>query len=148
MALITSHAWFNNISIFLWIYQCADGQPLILHPLNMKCMLQHYGSHENFPPRFFYIRECLFMIWRLFNLSLKFSYLASWVNAILLMQCFKSYLIFLRYWMYTFPFRLRAKIVEMEGQIQTESTRKRYRYLSHLPLTTNFWVKVVILGGF
>lgn len=65
-------------------YQSADGQPLILHPLNMKCLLQHYGSYDNLPSR------------------------------------------------------LHGRIIEMEGQIQTEATRKRHRYLSHLPLTTNF----------
>lgn len=74
-------------------YQCADGQPLILHPLNMKCLLQHYGSYEKLPSR------------------------------------------------------LQVRILEMEGQIQTEAIRKRYRYLSHLPLTTNFWLCEVDLRG-
>ncbi|CAN6472465.1 unnamed protein product [Victoria cruziana] len=32
-------------------YQSADGQLLILHPLNMKCLLHHYGSHDLLPPR-------------------------------------------------------------------------------------------------
>ncbi|KAI5074711.1 hypothetical protein GOP47_0010672 [Adiantum capillus-veneris] len=74
-------------------FQCADGQPLIMHPLNMKCLLQHYGSYENLPSR------------------------------------------------------LQVKILEMEGQTQTEVLRKRYRYLSHLPLTTNFWFCEVDLKG-
>eukprot|EP00250_Pteridium_aquilinum_P015535 c22636_g1_i1 orf=105-2864(+) len=74
-------------------FQCADGQPLIMHPLNMKCLLQHYGSYEKLPSR------------------------------------------------------LQVKILEMEGQIQTEALRKRYRYLSHLPLTTNFWFCEVDLRG-
>ncbi|KAH7422956.1 hypothetical protein KP509_12G033200 [Ceratopteris richardii] len=74
-------------------FQSADGQPLIMHPLNMKCLLQHYGSYENLP-------------------------------------C-----------------RLQVRIIEMEAQTQTESLRKRYRYLSHLPLTTNFWFCEVDLRG-
>lgn len=74
-------------------FQCADGQPLIMHPLNMKCLLQHFGSYENLPSR------------------------------------------------------LEVKIIEMEGQTQTEALRKRYRYLSHLPLTTNFWFCEVDLRG-
>ncbi|KAH7414693.1 hypothetical protein KP509_14G006200 [Ceratopteris richardii] len=32
-------------------FQGADGQPLIMHPLNMKCLLQHYGNYENLPCR-------------------------------------------------------------------------------------------------
>ncbi|KAJ6837101.1 RING finger protein 10 [Iris pallida] len=32
-------------------YQATDGQHLILHPLNMKCLLHHYGSHDLLPPR-------------------------------------------------------------------------------------------------
>ncbi|KAH7373102.1 hypothetical protein KP509_17G037300 [Ceratopteris richardii] len=70
-----------------------DRQPLIMHPLNMKCLLQHYGSYENLP-------------------------------------C-----------------RLQVRIIEMEAQTQKESLRKRYRYLSHLPLTTNFWFCEVDLRG-
>lgn len=32
-------------------YQAVDGQHLILHSLNMKCLLQHYGRHDLLPPR-------------------------------------------------------------------------------------------------
>ncbi|XP_020245527.1 RING finger protein 10 [Asparagus officinalis] len=32
-------------------YQAIDGQHLILHPLNMKCLLHHYGSYDMLPPR-------------------------------------------------------------------------------------------------
>ncbi|KAL4568101.1 hypothetical protein LXL04_023702 [Taraxacum kok-saghyz] len=32
-------------------YQAADGQHLILHPLNMKCLLHHYGTYDNLPQR-------------------------------------------------------------------------------------------------
>ncbi|PWA75581.1 Zinc finger, C3HC4 RING-type [Artemisia annua] len=32
-------------------YQAADGQHLILHPLNMKCLLHHYGSYDMLPQR-------------------------------------------------------------------------------------------------
>ncbi|KAF6169656.1 hypothetical protein GIB67_004048 [Kingdonia uniflora] len=32
-------------------YQAVDGQHLILHPLNMKCLLHHYGSYDSLPPR-------------------------------------------------------------------------------------------------
>ncbi|XP_072978560.1 uncharacterized protein [Typha angustifolia] len=32
-------------------YQATDGQHLILHPLNMKCLLHHYGSYDMLPPR-------------------------------------------------------------------------------------------------
>ena len=65
-------------------YQSADGQFLILHPLNMKALLQHYGDYKSLPSS------------------------------------------------------IEAHIVELESVTQTEGTRKRYRYLSHLPLTANF----------
>ncbi|KAK1259238.1 hypothetical protein QJS04_geneDACA021794 [Acorus gramineus] len=32
-------------------YQAIDGQHLILHPLNMKCLLHYYGSYDSLPPR-------------------------------------------------------------------------------------------------
>lgn len=32
-------------------YQAVDGQHLILHPLNMKCLLHHYGSYDMLPHR-------------------------------------------------------------------------------------------------
>ncbi|XP_057868844.2 uncharacterized protein LOC131075912 [Cryptomeria japonica] len=65
-------------------YQAADGQLLVLHPLNMKCLLHHYGSYESLPPS------------------------------------------------------ICGKILEMETVTQTEGIRKRYRYLSHFPLTATF----------
>lgn len=74
-------------------YQSADGQFLILHPLNMKVLLQHYGDYESLPSS------------------------------------------------------IEADIVELEPVTQTEGTRKRYRYLSHLPLTANFQLCEVDLNG-
>lgn len=32
-------------------YQAADGQHLILHPLNMKCLLHYYGGYDSLPNR-------------------------------------------------------------------------------------------------
>ncbi|CAI9111646.1 OLC1v1011929C1 [Oldenlandia corymbosa var. corymbosa] len=32
-------------------YQAVDGQNIILHPLNMKCLLNHYGSYDRLPNR-------------------------------------------------------------------------------------------------
>ncbi|XP_022750431.1 RING finger protein 10-like isoform X2 [Durio zibethinus] len=32
-------------------YQAVDGQNIILHPLNVKCLLHHYGSYDSFPHR-------------------------------------------------------------------------------------------------
>lgn len=32
-------------------YQAVDGQHIILHQLNMKCLLHHYGSYDLLPPR-------------------------------------------------------------------------------------------------
>ncbi|KAK9050540.1 hypothetical protein SSX86_030488, partial [Deinandra increscens subsp. villosa] len=32
-------------------YQAVDGQLLILHPLNMKCLLHHYGNYDMLPQR-------------------------------------------------------------------------------------------------
>ncbi|XVF16106.1 hypothetical protein REPUB_Repub10bG0002700 [Reevesia pubescens] len=32
-------------------YQAVDGQLIILHPLNVKCLLHHYGSYDSFPHR-------------------------------------------------------------------------------------------------
>jgi hypothetical protein len=37
-----------------------------------------------------------------------------------------------------FPFQLEAKILDMEDMTQTEQTRKRYKYLGHLPISADF----------
>lgn len=65
-------------------YQAVDGQHIILHPLNMKCLLHHYGSYD------------------------------------------------------LLPARLSGKILQLESVTQSEDMRRRYRYLSHFPLTTSF----------
>lgn len=48
--------WANTFVIVcvvcLCLFQAADGQHLILHPLNMKCLLHHYGSYDILPHRF------------------------------------------------------------------------------------------------
>lgn len=74
-------------------YQAVDGQPLILHPLSMKCLLHHYGSYDMLPPR------------------------------------------------------ISGEILELETIIQSEATRKRYRYLSHFSLTTTFQLCEIQLNG-
>ncbi|XP_015893892.3 uncharacterized protein LOC107427986 isoform X1 [Ziziphus jujuba] len=40
-----------NDKDFYNFYQAADGQHIILHPLNLRCLLQHYGSHDMLPHR-------------------------------------------------------------------------------------------------
>ncbi|XP_054801393.1 uncharacterized protein LOC129305374 isoform X2 [Prosopis cineraria] len=65
-------------------YQAADGQHLILHPLNMKCLLHHYRSYD------------------------------------------------------MLPHRISGRILQLETVTQSEATRRRYRYLSHFPLTATF----------
>ncbi|KAK7336160.1 hypothetical protein VNO77_16693 [Canavalia gladiata] len=65
-------------------YQAADGQHLILHPLNMKCLLHHYGSYD------------------------------------------------------MLPHRISGRILQLETVTQSEAMRRRYRFLSHFPLTTSF----------
>lgn len=65
-------------------YQAVDGQHIILHPLNMKCLLHHYGSYD------------------------------------------------------LLPARLSGKILQFESVTQSDAMRRRYRYLSHFPLTTTF----------
>ncbi|KAI4350437.1 hypothetical protein L6164_004893 [Bauhinia variegata] len=65
-------------------YQAVDGQRLILHPLNMKCLLNHYGSYD------------------------------------------------------MLPHRISGKILQLETVTQSEALRRRYRFLSHFPLTTTF----------
>ncbi|CAK8691659.1 unnamed protein product [Clavelina lepadiformis] len=38
----------NNTHIY-YFYQAADGQHIYLHPINIKCLLQQYGSFKNCP---------------------------------------------------------------------------------------------------
>ncbi|XP_073140194.1 uncharacterized protein [Henckelia pumila] len=41
----------NNDWDSYYFYQVDDGQHLILHPFNMKCLLHHYGSYGRLPNR-------------------------------------------------------------------------------------------------
>jgi hypothetical protein len=63
-------------------YQSSDGQNIFLHPINVKCLVSHYGKLEEAPAE------------------------------------------------------LTAPVVEIESFPQTEDTRKRFRFLSHLPLSS------------
>ncbi|KAK3183896.1 hypothetical protein Dsin_031182 [Dipteronia sinensis] len=65
-------------------YQAIDGQHLILHSLNVKCLLHHYGSYDMLPQR------------------------------------------------------ISGRILQLETVTQSEAMRRRYRYLSHISLTTTF----------
>ena len=67
-----------------YFYQAADGQWLYLHPLNVRCLLAHYGSYA---------------------------------------AC---------------PTTIHAKILEIEDFMQTEISRKRWKWVSHLPLLGGF----------
>nr|GMC99538.1 RING finger protein 10 isoform X1 [Ipomoea batatas] len=40
----------QNRSSYIF-YQAVDGQHLIIHPLNMKCLLHYYGSYDRLPSR-------------------------------------------------------------------------------------------------
>ncbi|KAK9108610.1 hypothetical protein Syun_024621 [Stephania yunnanensis] len=73
-------------------YQVVDGQHIILHPLNMKCLLNYYGSYDLLPQR------------------------------------------------------INGEIVQLETVVQSEPMRRRYRYLSHLPLTTTFQLCEIDIG--
>ncbi|XP_061358557.1 uncharacterized protein LOC133302753 [Gastrolobium bilobum] len=73
-------------------YQAADGQHLILHTLNMKCLLHHYGGYD------------------------------------------------------MLPHRISGKILQLETVTQSEAVRRRYRFLSHFPLTTTFQLCEIDLG--
>ncbi|KAL2939615.1 RING finger protein 10 [Bienertia sinuspersici] len=42
------------------------------------------------------------------------------------------------------PSRVTGKILQLESMTQSEATRRRYRYLSHFPLTTTFQVVLLI----
>ena len=34
----------------VFFYQCADGQPIFIHPLNSRCLIHEYGTIEACPP--------------------------------------------------------------------------------------------------
>ena len=40
-----------TVNVIIILFQAVDGQPIILHPLNLKCLLHHYGSYDLLPER-------------------------------------------------------------------------------------------------
>ncbi|MEW5302270.1 MAG: hypothetical protein WDW36_005071 [Sanguina aurantia] len=65
-------------------YQLADGQWVFLHPLSLRCLLQHYQTPD---------------------------------------AC---------------PAQLSGTILELEDVVQNDASRKRWKFLAHLPLTATF----------
>ncbi|MQM14200.1 hypothetical protein Taro_047129 [Colocasia esculenta] len=46
---LQKHPFDANERDSYFFYQAIDGQHLILHPLNMKCLLHHYKSYDSLP---------------------------------------------------------------------------------------------------
>ncbi|KAG2495294.1 hypothetical protein HYH03_006566 [Edaphochlamys debaryana] len=67
-----------------YTYQAVDGSWVFLHPLNLRCLLHHYGSYDSCPPV------------------------------------------------------ITARLLELEDVVQGDATRRRWRFLSHLPLAGAF----------
>ncbi|KAG5526954.1 hypothetical protein RHGRI_028030 [Rhododendron griersonianum] len=91
-------------------YQAVDGQHLVLHPLNMKCLLHHYGSYDMLPHRF-----------------VELIYYQVDVFWLLTGRVYRQRL-----------GRISGKILQLETVTQSEAIRRRYRFLSHFTLTTTF----------
>ncbi|KAG1679804.1 hypothetical protein FOA52_012716 [Chlamydomonas sp. UWO 241] len=73
--------------------QASDGTWVFLHPLNLRCLLHHYGSYDRV------------------------------------------------------PHTLTAKVLELEDVVQGDATRRRWRFLAHLPATGSFRLAEVSLQG-
>lgn len=50
--LASFYTCLYKVSCYVLILQAVDGQHLILHPLSMKCLLNHYGHSDKLPSRF------------------------------------------------------------------------------------------------
>jgi hypothetical protein len=74
-------------------YQVSDGQLLFLHPLNSRCLQNHFGGA------------------------------------------------------FELPESIEAPVLEIEALEQTEETRRRYKFLAHVPLTSSFSLVEVNLSG-
>ena len=74
-------------------YQVSDGQLLFLHPLNGRCLQNHFGGALELPES------------------------------------------------------IEAPVLEIEAMEQTEESRRRYKFLAHVPLTSSFSLVEVDLSG-
>merc|ERR1712157_596912 len=82
----------NESDQFYSYYQSQDGQNIFLHPLNIKCILYHYGELTKAP-------ACI-----------------------------------------------EGNVVEIESFVQTEEKRNRFRFLSHLPISSTVTLCELDLG--
>eukprot|EP00189_Rhodosorus_marinus_P008303 CAMPEP_0184754026 /NCGR_PEP_ID=MMETSP0315-20130426/44404_1 /TAXON_ID=101924 /ORGANISM="Rhodosorus marinus, Strain UTEX LB 2760" /LENGTH=677 /DNA_ID=CAMNT_0027233425 /DNA_START=463 /DNA_END=2496 /DNA_ORIENTATION=+ len=98
-----------------FLYQAATGENIYLHPVNVKCPAD--GKADN---------------------SLKFLYQAATGENIYLhpinVKCLSHEHASFR----DYPLVIEAKVLEIERYTMSEELRRRYRFLSHLPIGSEF----------
>lgn len=96
-------------------YQIADGTYVVLHPLNMKCLMKEYSDeHQEHGED---------------------TQLTAWTES----SSVSSELLPVdRYRM--LPERIHGKILDIEHVVLDEEAQKRYRFLSHLPRFCDFYI--------
>ncbi|KUF96829.1 Coatomer subunit epsilon-1 [Phytophthora nicotianae] len=100
-------------------YQIADGTYVVLHPLNMKCLLKEYSDehqHEQEHGEDAHLE-------------------AAWIES---SSASAEPLPVDRY--HLLPERIHGKVLDIEHVVMDEEAQKRYRFLSHLPRFCDFYI--------
>ncbi|TDH67365.1 hypothetical protein CCR75_005946 [Bremia lactucae] len=100
-------------------YQIADGTYVILHPLNMKCLLKEFANQKQ-------------------DEDMHDKDLETTRTVIGSVLANSKSLSFDRY--HLVPEQIHGRVLDIEHVVMDEEARKRYRFLSHLPRFCDFYI--------
>ncbi|CAI5537549.1 unnamed protein product [Closterium sp. Naga37s-1] len=140
-------------------YQAQEGPCVVLHPLNFKCLLQHYGSVERLPLRHAPRSSApsvftLVIIPLFFQKALFLSFSHSHTSALSSPHFIATHGVPLllntpaapKLPSRPAPYSVTARVVQLEPMRQSEAVRRRLRVVDHLPLTAAFVLAEVDLA--
>ncbi|CAH0481869.1 unnamed protein product [Peronospora belbahrii] len=114
-----SHA--NDSGDAYSFYQIANGTYVILHPLNMKCLLKEFSDERQHELNSEHAEDAQ-------ELEITWTQVAARLEPVSVN----------RY--YLLPEKVHGRILDIEHVVMDEEAQKRYRFLNHLPRFCDFYV--------
>ncbi|KAL4158442.1 hypothetical protein PRNP1_004218 [Phytophthora ramorum] len=107
-------------------YQIADGTYVVLHPLNMKCLLREYSDEHQHELEGRHEEDA-----RQKEMEAAWTQEANSSASSELLPADRYHLL---------PERIHGRVLDIEHVVMDEEALKRYRFLSHLPRFCDFYI--------
>uniref|UniRef100_M4BQ12 Uncharacterized protein n=1 Tax=Hyaloperonospora arabidopsidis (strain Emoy2) TaxID=559515 RepID=M4BQ12_HYAAE len=104
-------------------YQIANGTYVILHPLNVKCLLKEFSDQKQPQQQGESIND-----------AHKTDLEAVWIQEVASSETIRPN----RY--HLLPERISGRVLDIEHMVMNDEALKRYRFLSHLPRFCDFYI--------